>query len=104
MEEGDEYVEHRIVDGKRKRVIRKHQTKKVVLTREEVKEIKTTFEMFDKDGSDAIDVYELKDAMKALGLNKTKQEIAKIMESADKDGSGTIEIDEFKALMAGMIK
>ena len=60
--------------------------------------------MFDKDGNQNIDVYELKDAMKALGLNRTKADIAKIMEMADKDGSGTIELDEFKSLMAGMIK
>ena len=72
MEEGDEYVEHKWVNGKRKRVIKKHQTKKVKLTKEEVDEIETTFHMFDKDGSQNIDVYELKDAMKALGLNKTK--------------------------------
>ena len=104
MEEGDEYVEHKWVNGKRKRVIKKHQTEKVVLTKEEVIEIETTFHMFDKDGNQNIDVYELKDAMKALGLNRTKADIAKIMEMADKDGSGTIELDEFKSLMAGMIK
>ena len=47
---------------------------------------------------------ELKDAMKALGLNKTKAEVELIMEKADKDGSKSIEIDEFKSLMAVMIK
>ena len=104
MAEGDEYVEHRWVGNKRKRVIKKHQTQKVVLTKEEVIEIESTFHMFDKDGNQNIDVHELKDAMKALGLNRTKDDIAKIMEMADKDGSGTIELDEFKSLMAGMIK
>ena len=104
MEEGDEYVEHRWVNGKRKRVIKKHQTQKVILTKEEVIEIETTFHMFDKDGNESIDVSELKDAMKALGLNKTKAEIQGIMDMADKDGSGTIDMEEFKSLMAGMIK
>ena len=75
MEEGDEYVGHRIINGKRKRIILKRKTKKVHLTREEVEEIKTTFHLFDKDGNEEIDVKELKDAMKALGLNKTKAEI-----------------------------
>ena len=31
--------------------------------------------MFDKDGNENIDVHELKDAMKALGLNKDKEEL-----------------------------
>ena len=67
----------------------------VWLTKEEVREIGVIFRTFDKDKSGSIEVGELRDAMKALGLNKTKEEIKDVMERADKDGSGTIEPDEF---------
>ena len=59
----DEYVEHKWVNGKRKRVIKKVYIETVMLTQEEVQEIKTTFEMFDKDGSGTIDTNELQLAM-----------------------------------------
>ena len=106
MEEGDEYVEHRYKDvydddgnvtgRKRVRVIKKQVTEAIFLTKEEVREIEIIFRTFDKDGSGGIEVGELKDAMKALGLNKSKEEVQKVMDKADKDGSGSIEIDEFK--------
>ena len=112
--DGDEYVEHKyrdivddeghVIGRKRKRIIKKQVTEYVSLTKEEVREINAIFQTFDKDGSGGIEVGELKDAMKALGLNKTKAEIKEVMEKADRDGSGSIEIDEFKELMAGMIK
>ena len=86
------------------RLIKKQVTEEVSLTKEEVREIQYIFKTFDKDGSGGIEVGELKDAMKALGLNKTRDEIKSVMEKADRDGSGSIEIDEFKELMAGMIK
>lgn len=113
MNEGDEYIEHKYVeytddDGikKRKRVrVIAHQQKSIVkLTPEQVAEIEIIFKTFDKDNSGGIEVGELKDAMKALGLNKTKAEVEQIMEKADKDGSKSIEMDEFTSLMAVMIK
>ena len=114
VEDGDEFVEHKYVDvfdadgqvvgKKRVRVVKRQVQEDVWLTKEEVREIKIIFETFDKDGSGGIEVGELKDAMKALGLNRTKEEIKEVMEKADRDGSGSIEIDEFKELMAGMIK
>ena len=82
MNEGDELIEFKYVDEydenktfvRRKRVrVIAHQRKSVVkLTPEQVKEIEIIFETFDKDKSGGIEVMELKDAMKALGLNKTK--------------------------------
>ena len=104
IEDGDEFVGHRIVDGKRYRVIKKAQKQLVTLTKEEVVEIEAAFNLFDKDGSSGIDATELKEAMNALGLKRTKKEIAEIMEREDKDGSGSIEMKEFKSLMASMIK
>ena len=93
-----------MVNGKRKRIIKKVYQETVMLTQEEVQEITTTFNMFDKDGSGTIDTNELQLAMQALGIPTTRKEIVNFMEMADKDGSGTIEPDEFKRLMAGMIK
>jgi len=73
------------------------------LTPEEVQEIKDAFDLFDKDGSQSIDVGELKDAMKALGIHLDKKQVKLLMEKADKDGSGSIDVDEFTSLMAEKI-
>lgn len=45
-------------------------------------------------------MYELKDAMKALGIHMTKLQINELMERIDKDGSGQLEKKEFIALMS----
>ena len=73
------------------------------MTTEEVKEIKAAFDLFDKDGSESIDVGELKDAMKALGIHLDKKAVKVLMEKADKDGSGSIDLEEFTSLMAERI-
>ena len=50
-----------------------------------------------------IDIDELKDAMKALGLAYDKKKVKELMEQADKDGSGQIDQEEFIALMARLL-
>ena len=60
--------------------------------------------MFDKDMSGSIDVVELKDAMKALGVFLKKEEIRDKMQKVDKDGSGAIDRGEFMALIAELIE
>ena len=69
------------------------------LTPEQIEEIKSAFELFDKDHSGSIDVAELKDAMKALGVYMKKEQVKEMMNKIDKDGNGTIDIDEFIDLM-----
>ena len=59
--------------------------------------------MFDADGSGSIDINELRDVMKALGINLKQEEVKEMMARVDKDGSGCIEMDEFMALMAERI-
>ena len=59
--------------------------------------------MFDKDRSGSIDINELKDAMKALGIFLKKEEVKKTMTKVDQDGSGTIDKIEFLSLMAEQI-
>ena len=65
-----------------------------------MQEINNAFFLFDKDRSGSIDVTELRDAMKALGVFLKKEEIKQYMLKVDKDGSGEIDRDEFTALMA----
>lgn len=56
--------------------------------------------LFDKDKSGSIDIHELKDALKALGIFLKRDEIKQMMTKVDKDGSGAIDQEEFTALMA----
>ena len=89
---------------KRKRVIKQTLKKIKVLTEEQREEIDNAFLLFDKDKSGSIDVNELKDAMKALGIYAKKDEVKMMMTKVDKDGSGAIDKEEFLALMAEMIE
>ena len=68
-----------------------------------MEEIDNAFHLFDKDRSGSIDVNELKDAMKALGIFLKKEEVKETMRKVDKDGSGNIDQEEFTALMAEQI-
>lgn len=89
---------------KRKKVIKRITKKLKELTREQLEEIDVAFELFDKDKSGTIDIGELKDAMKALGVFLKKEEVRETMRKVDKDGSGAIDRDEFRALMAEQIE
>ena len=66
--EGDEILEVRKENGKVYKRVKRKVKKKKALTKEQVDEIKMAFELFDKDHSGNIDVNELRDAMKALGV------------------------------------
>merc|ERR1712023_256010 len=69
------------------------------LTEEQKQEIREAFDLFDTDGSGAIDAKELKVAMRALGFVPKKDEIRKMSSDIDKDGDGTIDFDEFMMMM-----
>ena len=85
---------------KRKRVFRKFIKDKRYLTNEQKQEIDNAFFMFDWDRSGTIDVTELRDAMKALGIFLKKKEVGDYLQKVDKDGSGSIDRIEFTGLMA----
>ena len=89
---------------KRKKVIRRTDKKIKYLTQEQKEEIDNAFLLFDKDRSGTIDVIELKDALKALGIFLKKDEVKQTMSKVDKDGSGAIDQSEFMALMAEQIE
>ena len=48
---GEELIEIVYIDGKKKRKIKRKRKKKKVLTKEQIEEIKSAFELFDKHGS-----------------------------------------------------
>ena len=50
-----------------------------------------------------IDAKELGTAMRALGLEQSKEETRKMIEDIDKDGSGTIDLDEFMTMMTARV-
>lgn len=74
------------------------------LTEQMKSEIKQAFDLFDTDGSGAIDVRELETAMKALGFEPTEEEMHNVISAADDDfgleeGAGEIEFEEFLLMM-----
>ncbi|KAL4446627.1 hypothetical protein ABPG74_005565 [Tetrahymena malaccensis] len=77
----------------------KQKKKRTKLTQEQIDVLKQAFDLFDTDGSGAIDEKELKDAMKALGFESKKEEVKALIEQVDKDGSGMIEFEEFLVMM-----
>lgn len=88
---------------KRKRVFRKFTKNKKLISEEQKEEIEFAFKLFDKDCSGTIDVSELRDAMKALGIFLKKDEVKQYMLKVDKDGSGSIDEHEFTGLMAEIL-
>lgn len=104
----DHVVKEYVIDGqivkKRKRIVQRTIKMIKILTEEQKEEIDNAFIIFDKDKSGSIDVGELKDAMKALGIFLKKDEVKATMTKVDKDGSGNIDKEEFTALMAEQIE
>merc|ERR1711918_33641 len=70
------------------------------LTDEQKQELREAFDLFDTDGSGAVDFSELHTAMKALGFEPKKEEIAKMVKEMDKDGDATVDFEEFCIMMA----
>merc|ERR1712110_1142962 len=70
------------------------------LTEEQKNDLKEAFDLFDTDGSGAVDFGELHTAMKALGFEPKKEEIAKMVKEMDKDGDATVDLEEFCIMMA----
>merc|ERR1712098_858709 len=80
---------------------RKSAKKKGGLSEEQMDEIREAFNLFDGDQSGAIDVRELKAAMRALGFEIKNEELKKMVTDIDNDGNGTIEFGEFLEMMTG---
>merc|ERR1712100_581201 len=70
------------------------------LTEEQKQELREAFDLFDTDGSGAVDASELHTALKALGFEPKKEEIAKMVREMDKDGDATVDFEEFCIMLA----
>merc|ERR1719460_851019 len=71
------------------------------LSEDQVEEIREAFNLFDADQSGAIDIRELKAAMRALGFEIKKEELKKMIADIDNDGNGDIDFAEFLEMMTG---
>lgn len=100
LKEGEEDLGYEYKDGKRYRKIKRTVREDKLIPKEEYDEIVAAFSLFDKDKSGTMDVGELREALKVLGIFTNMQEVKDLMDKADRDGSGTIELDEFVPLMA----
>lgn len=58
-------------------------------------ELKKVFKMFDSDGSGEIDVHDLHDAVRYLGIKCTANCMNKVLSFIDTDGNGTVDWGEF---------
>ncbi len=65
---------------------------------EEVKDIKTAFDIFDGDGSGIVDPQELKRAFEQLGFSGQNKFVYQILAELDDDQSGGIDFAEFLRL------
>ena len=67
-------------------------------------EIRQVFERFDRNRSGKLDYRELREAMRALGLDLTTREATQVLQKYDRDRSGTLELDEFAQLVEHLRK
>jgi calmodulin len=70
---------------------------------------KAAFETVDTDGSGALDVTELKQAMMSISgevgcPTPSDSDVKSVLKELDADGSGTIELEEFKGLLRQILQ
>lgn len=73
------------------------------LNKEQIKQFKEGFAVFDKNGDGKITADELFEVMKTIGQKKTFRECQQMIARVDKDGSGHIDINEFYLMMSGTV-
>jgi Ca2+-binding EF-hand superfamily protein len=81
-----------------KKVWRAEDYATVLIPIEEVRDIKTAFDIFDGDGSGIVDPQELKRAFEQLGFQGKNKFIYQILAELDDDQSGGIDFAEFLRL------
>jgi len=69
-------------------------------TQERLDELREIFNLFDEDGSGALDAEELNFVLRSVGLAPSQKELENMIAEVDADGSGQIEWDEFLFLMS----
>ena len=68
---------------------------RALLDEEQITELQGVFQMFDVDGSGAIDITEFERIAIDLGEPLSHEELQEIVKDLDKDGSGVVSYDEF---------
>jgi len=69
-------------------------------TKEQVKELRTAFQLFDKDKDGCITSSELCQVMKSLRQQANNAEIEEMINMVDIDGNGTVDFQEFLTMMS----
>ena len=72
--------------------------RKKELTEDQLTEIRDSFDLFQKDGTDgveAIDAEELLVVMRALGHEPTQAELKKLVQESDRDNTGQLDFDGY---------
>jgi len=69
------------------------------LTQEEIDACREAFLAFDKDKSGAIDVWELRQVLEAMGQMPTEEELFEMVAEVDENLSGSIDFSEFLSLI-----
>ncbi len=68
------------------------------------KDLKSTFDYFDKNNTGRINATELGGIMKNIGKGSSDSEVADMMSSIDKDSNGYLDFEEFIIIMGGKSK
>uniref|UniRef100_A0A8W8I941 Sulfhydryl light chain n=3 Tax=Magallana gigas TaxID=29159 RepID=A0A8W8I941_MAGGI len=74
------------------------------ITDSQREDIKSAFNLFDKDNSGFIDAAELKTVLQTLKQNPTDKDVEDMIAELDKNGNKKIEYDEFEKFMADKFK
>lgn len=87
---------------------------KFKFTKEQDRDLKTAFEIFDKDGTGNIDIKDLKVILRALGFEPQEDEIKKLLSMINRSdddennkkgfSSSTIDFEEFKKIMNNKLR
>ena len=67
---------------------------------DEIKCLKTCFDLFDAKKQDFLSADDLDEILRAMGFRPSKEELMDILQEIDEDGSGEIEFAEFCQLCA----
>ncbi|GAB1607138.1 centrin-3-like [Argonauta hians] len=73
------------------------------LAEEQKQEIREAFDLFDTDKDGAIDYYELKVCMRALGFEVKKDQVLKILYDYDIEETGKITLEDFNEVMTDLM-
>ncbi|KAI8967427.1 putative calmodulin [Mycotypha africana] len=70
--------------------------------KEQIDEIRESFNLFDKNGDGTIDINELSQVMRNLGQEASDAEVKDMIKEVDADNNGTIDFQEFLTIMSRM--